>query len=285
METFEQYRKYLFAIAYRMLGSVREAEDIVQESYLRWQQVDAASIESTKAYLSAIVTRLCLDTLKSARVQREQYIGPWLPEPLLTGDEMTGEPGKDSEASESISIAFLVLLEKLTASERAVFLLREIFDYGYDEIARIIYKEETACRQLFSRARKHLIEHRPRFVASSKTHEAIVLQFLSSCQTGDLQGLERLLAQDVVALCDGGGKASAATRPLFGWERVAKFWIGSFKKQVTEDLRIELTHINGEKGLIARVNGKAISTMIFDIRDGQIQYIWAIRNPDKLQHL
>jgi RNA polymerase sigma-70 factor (ECF subfamily) len=282
MNTFEEHRNYLFAIAYRMLGSVSEAEDMVQEAFLRFQQVDEAEVESPRSYLSAIVTRLCLDYLKSARVQREQYVGPWLPEPLLISSE--GEPAKITETLDSISFAFLVLLEKLTPNERAVFLLREVFNYDYDEIAAIIGKEAATCRQYFSRARKHLTDNRPRFEIQQETHSQIMMQFLEACRTGDLDQLEQLLAEDVVAFSDGGGKVAAATRPIFGRNRVARFWLG-IAKQAPENFTAEMVLINGEQGLIGRVDDEIVFALVMEIQDGHIQHIWTVRNPDKLKHL
>lgn len=282
MGTFEKHRNYLFAIAYRMLGSVSDAEDMIQEAYLRFQQIDEAQVKSPKSYLSTIVTRLCLDHLKSARVQREQYIGPWLPEPLLVTSD--SEPAQITERLDSISFAFLMLLEKLTPNERAVFLLREVFNYGYDEIAAIIGQKEATCRQYFSRAKKHLADNRPRFEIQTEAHTEIMTQFLTSCQTGDLHGLEQLLAEDVISFNDGGGKVVAATRPVFGRNRVARLWIGIAKKAPT-NFKAEMTLINGKQGLIGRVNGEIVFTMVMDIQGGHIKQIWTVRNPDKLKHL
>ena len=282
MNAFEEHRSYLFAIAYRMLGSVSEAEDMVQEAFLRFQQVNVAEVESPRSYLSTIVTRLCLDYLKSARVQREQYVGPWLPEPLLVSSE--GEPAKITETLDSISFAFLVLLEKLTPNERAVFLLREVFNYDYDEIAAIINKETATCRQYFSRARKHLTDNRPRFEIQKETHSEIMMQFLEACRTGDLDQLEQLLAEDVVAFSDGGGKVGAATRPIFGRSRVARFWIG-IAKQAPENFTAEMVFINGEQGLIGRINDEIVFALVMEIQDGHIQNFWTVLNPDKLKHL
>jgi RNA polymerase sigma-70 factor, ECF subfamily len=205
METFETYRPLLFAIAYRMLGSAMEAEDIVQETYLRYQRASKDSIRQMKPFLTTILTRLCLDQLKSARAQRENYIGPWLPEPILTDDGALITPNKD----DSISMAFLVLLENLSPPERAVFLLREVFDYDYPEIAQIIGKEEAACRQLFHRAKKHITEHRPRYKSSPEAHQQITLRFMQAITEGDVNGLVSLLADEVALWSDGGGKVGA----------------------------------------------------------------------------
>jgi len=282
MDTFEAHRPYLFAIAYRMVGSVSDAEDIVQETYLRFRQVDEAQLVSPKAYLSTIVTRLCLNYLKSARVQREQYLGPWLPEPLLITSD--SDPARTTERLDSISFAFLVLLEKLTPNERAVFLLREVFNYDYDEIAAIIGKETATCRKYFSRAKKHLTDNRPRFEIRTEAHTEIVDQFLASCQRGDLAGLEQLLAEDVVCVSDGGGKVGAPIRPIIGRNQVARFLI-AVAKQVPAGFRAELALINGEQGIVGRVNGEITGTAVLDIQNGHIQHIWTVHNPDKLKHL
>ena len=282
MDTFEAHRPYLFAIAYRMVGSVSEAEDMVQETYLRFRQVDEAQVGSPKSYLSTIVTRLCLNYLKSARVQREQYLGPWLPEPLLITSD--SEPARNTERLDSISFAFLVLLEKLTPYERAVFLLREVFNYDYEEIAAIIGKEAATCRQHFSRAKKHLTDHRPRFEVQTEAHTEITTRFLAASQTGDLAGLEQLLAEEVVCVTDGGGKVGAPTRPIIGRNQVARFLI-AVAKQVPAGFRAELALINGEQGIVGRVNDEITGTAVLDIQNGHIQQIWTVHNPDKLKHL
>ena len=204
---FESYRPLMFSIAYRMLGSVTEAEDIVQEAYLRYQAMPPDQIVSHKAFLSTIVTRLCLNQLQSARAQREAYIGPWLPEPVLTGVDERFAPPQHAELHESLALAFLVLLEQLTPVERAVFLLREVFDYDYAEIAAIVGKAEAACRQLFSRAKRHIAAGRPRFTPSPEAHRQIFTQFLRAVEQGELDGLMQLLADDVELWVDGGGKA------------------------------------------------------------------------------
>jgi RNA polymerase sigma-70 factor (ECF subfamily) len=282
MDTFETHRPYLFAIAYRMLGSVSEAEDMVQETYLRFRQVDEAQVASPKAYLSTIVTRLCLNYLNSAPVQREHYPGPWLPEPLLITSD--NEPAQTTERLDSISMAFLVLLEKLTPYERAVFLLREVFNYDYEEIAAIVGKEAATCRQYFSRAKKHLTDHRPRFEVQTEAHTEITTRFLAACQTGDLAGLEQLLAEEVVCVTDGGGKVGAPTRPIIGRNQVARFLI-AVAKQVPAGFRAELALINGEPGIVGRVNDEITGTAVLDIQNGHIQQIWTVHNPDKLKHL
>ena len=227
-DPFEEYRSLLFAMAYRMLGSAMEAEDIVQEAYLRYRATPPESIRTLKSFLTTIVHHLCIDHLKSAQAQRENYVGPWLPEPIITGDGASLlSPLRQITDRESISMAFLVLLESLSPLERAVFLLREVFDYEYAEIAQITGRDEAACRQLFSRAKKHISEHRPRFPASPEAHAKMVGRFMEACIAGDIDGLMSLLAEDVTAWSDGGGKVSGAARqPIQGRDKVARGIIG-----------------------------------------------------------
>lgn len=284
MESFEAYRPLMFSIAYRMLGSAHEAEDIVQDAYLRYQAVEPQRIQSTKAFLSTVVTRLCLDHLKSAQTQRETYIGPWLPEPLLTSNTTLPEPAKQVEDIDSLSMAFLVLLENLTPAERAVFLLRDVFDYDYAEIAQMLEKDEAACRQLLSRARKHIHEHRPRYKSTPQQHAEIFGRFLLDCQVGDLDRLTQLLAEDVTARSDGGGKVAAATRPLHGRDTVARFLLG-LNKHTPLGLTFEFAEINNQWNLIGRVDGKVDFVLLAETGDGLVQRLWFIRNPDKLAHV
>jgi RNA polymerase sigma-70 factor (ECF subfamily) len=280
-DDFETYRPLMFSIAYRMLGSAMEAEDIVQEAYLRYQRVSPQDIDSPKAFLSAVVTRLCLNQLQSARARREQYVGPWLPEPILTAPS----PSAKLSADESISMAFLVLLENLTPPQRAVFLLREVFDYDYSEIAAILGKDEAACRQLFSRAKKHLAEHRPRFKPSPEAHRQMLERFMNAVGAGDMDGLTRLLADNVTMWADGGGKArGAATRPLVGVEAVAQFVIASTRlPQVS--LTAQISEVNGEPAAILRAGDQAMVVLMIAIQDDRIHELRIIGNPDKLRGL
>ncbi len=275
--TFESYRPLMFSIAYRMLGSAMEAEDIVQEAYLRAQS--AHEIEMPKAFLTTIVTRLCLDHLKSAHAQRETYIGPWLPEPLITS-----QTPYDSEY-ESISMAFMVLLESLTPVERAVFLLREVFDYDYGDIARIVGKEEAACRQRFHRAKAHIAEHRPRFEASREEHREMLRRFMEACVQGELDGLTDLLAEEVSLTADGGGKASTATRPLYGRVGVARFWLGLMQHLVGH-IEVETLEINGRPAaLVHAPESFGDSLIAFEMDAGKITAFYVMRNPDKMRNL
>ncbi|MEO8607893.1 MAG: RNA polymerase sigma-70 factor [Chloroflexota bacterium] len=285
-DQFEAYRPLMFSIAYRMLGSATEAEDIVQETYLRYRTTPPDQIVSHKAFLSTIVTRLCLNQLQSAHVQRETYIGPWLPEPVLTESYDLFAPAQQAELYDSLSIAFLTLLEQLTPLERTVFLLREVFDYEYSEIAEIISKEEAACRQMFSRAKKHIAEHRPRFKPSTEAHRDILNQFTQAASTGDLNGLMHLLAEDVVLWADGGGKTrGAALRPLYGREAVAQFVLASPRFIGQGSYRVELANVNDELAAIIRVNGGVIAVLSIALNEdnGTVSEIRAMGNPDKLK--
>jgi len=286
VEAFETYRPYLFAIAYRMLGSVMDAEDLIQETYLRARSAPSQTIHSLKAYLTTILVRLCMDQLQLARRKREVYVGPWLPEPILT--EETSEvvdPQTHVEMEESISLAFLVLLEELQPFERAVFLLREVFEYEFAEIAAMLDKSESACRRTFSRAKQHLRTHRPRFSASAETHQQLLNRFLQAVTTGETTALMNLLAEDVTFWADGGGKVKgAATRQMSGRLSVARFLLGT-RRFWPEEFQSEAEEINGQTALIIRTGKKAFSVLVLDVENGQIRTIWAIANPDKLTRI
>ena len=290
MESFESYRSYLFAIAYRMLGSAMDAEDMVQETYLRYQTTPPETIISLKAFLTTILTRLCMDQLHLARRKREQYMGPWLPEPIITAE--TSELAKVEErvdAYESISLAFLVLLEQLQPIERAVFLLREVFEYEYAEIATFLGKSEVACRQSFSRAKKHLGDHRPRFPASPDTQKQLLTGFLQAVQAGEMTPLMNLLAEDVTFWADGGGKVKgAAMHQVAGRVAVARFILESspiFRRSLPEGSRIELTEVNGQPALITRAGDQAFAVITIEVEAQRIKTIRIIVNPDKLAHV
>jgi RNA polymerase sigma-70 factor (ECF subfamily) len=287
MESFETYRSYLFAIAYRMLGSAMDAEDMVQETYLRYQTTPPETILSPKAFLTTIITRLCMDQLHLARRQRELYVGPWLPEPISTAEapELTSvEERVDKE--ESISLAFLVLLEQLQPMERAVFLLREVFEYDYAEIAAFLGKSEAACRQAFSRAKKHLSEHRPRFPASPDTQRQLLTSFQQAVNAGEMTALMNLLAEDVTFWADGGGKVKgAATRPIYGREAVARFSLGATRRFLPEGHRTELEEVNGQPALVVRAGGRAFLVLTIEVQADQIRAVRIIANPEKLAHV
>lgn len=286
MEAFETYRPYLFAIAYRMLGSAMDAEDMVQETYLRAQNAPPQTINSLKAYLTTILVRLCMDQLQLARRKREVYVGPWLPEPVLTEEApKEAEPETRVEMEESISLAFLVLLEQLQPFERAVFLLREVFEYEFAEIAAMLDKSESACRRSFSRAKLHLRAHRPRFSASSQDHQQLLNRFLQAITTGETTALMNLLAEDVAFWADGGGKVKgAATRQISGRVPVIRFMLGT-RRFWSEAFRVESEEVNGQPALIIRTGEKAFLVLVLDVENGQIHTIWAIANPDKLMHI
>jgi RNA polymerase sigma-70 factor, ECF subfamily len=281
IEAFNQYRPLLFAIAYRMLGTVTDAEDMVQETFLRWQQTAETTVKSTKTYLSTIITRLCIDRLRSARVQREQYVGTWLPEPIATEcPQYADDPFAQVELADSLSMAFLVVLERLSPVERAVFLMREVFEYDYDEIAEMVGKSTANCRQILKRSRQHITEQRPRFPVSHQQQKEITTKFLEACSEGNLQELLSLLAQDVTFWSDGGGKVVAALKPLFGAMKVARFLLAIRRKSFPWISHI--TEINGQPGIIYVDNNCIQGTISFEIIDNCIQSIYSMRNPDKL---
>src|SRR5690349_3528136 len=278
---FAAVRPLLIAIAYRMLGSVMDAEDVVQEAYLRWQEAPDVDVRSPQAYLTTIVTRLSINHLRSARVQRETYIGPWLPEPVVTAPD--ADPQGAVELAESLSMAFLVLLERLSPVERAVFLLREVFDFEYDEIARIVDKTPANCRQLFTRAKKHVGAPRARFAADSTQAQQLMERFAQAAGRGDLDGLLALLAEDITVWADGGGKAEGAARkPVHGADAVARFTIGAIKKFTPV---IRPARVNGQPGFVAYHDDKPVAAMVCEIRDGRIQNMYVVSNPDKLKNV
>lgn len=278
LDLFKQYRGLLLAIAYRMLGSMTEAEDIVQEAWIRWQNTES-NVQSPKAFLSSIVTRLCIDHLRSARVKREQYTGTWLPEPLITKSTNI----KDcAELAESLSFAFLMLLECLSPTERAVFLLREVFDYDYDFIAKTVNKSIPNCRQIMRRSRQHLVLRRPTINLNSQDKNLLVAQFLDYWNHGDLQGLVILMTEDVTFWSDGGGKVVAAQKPLHGCQKVARFLVAIRRSRLTPQLVAQVIVINGQPGIINIVDKKAHSTFSFEFVGDRICSIFAVVNPEKL---
>jgi RNA polymerase sigma-70 factor (ECF subfamily) len=286
-EAYEELRPLLFAIAYRMLGSASEAEDIVQEAFLRFHRATegGTAVESPKAYLSAVTTRLCIDYLRSARVRRERYVGTWLPEPLLTdaGEDVAGH----AETADSLSMAFLVLLESLTPVERAVFLLREVFDYGYEEIAPIVGKSEDNCRQIAVRARRQVEARRPRFEASRARREELARRFFEAVVAADASALVDLLAADVVAYADGGGKGVAFPKPIHGRDRVARLLLGrTGQGRGLAISSMQFLEINGQPGaLLLDPDARPLVALSLDIADDVVQTLRAVSNPDKLRHL
>jgi RNA polymerase sigma-70 factor (TIGR02957 family) len=282
----EELRPAAFAIAYRMLGSVAEAEDVVQEALLRLHTAleRGERIESPRAYIATVATRLSIDVLRSARVRREAYVGEWLPEPLVS--DSSAEPARQAEMADSLSLAFLVLLESLSPEQRAVFLLHDVFDYGYGEVAEIVGKSEANARQLAARARRRVEEQKPRFEASREQREELADRFFAAAQEGDVAGLEALLADDVVLHGDGGGKVPALARALFGAQRVARTLRAWFRQgaKVPEG-EIRRVDVNGQPGAVLMAGGGVVAVMALDIADGRVQGIRSIVNPDKLHHV
>jgi len=286
MTDYSEFRPLMFSIAYRMTGSISDAEDIVQEAFLRLTRVlrDGASIDSPKAYLATATTRLAISHLRSARVRRESYVGAWLPEPLVA-DTDPG-PAERAEMADSLSMAFLVLLESLSPTERAVFLLHEVFGYDYKEIADITGKSEANCRQILVRARRHVDQGKPRFEASRQQRDEVAQRFFAAAAGGDMAGLLELLAPDVVAIGDGGGKAWAAVRPVNGAQQVARFVLGLFRRGEKMGARAVPAWVNGQPGAVTYdAQDRIINVFALDIADGQVHALRSVVNPDKLHHL
>jgi RNA polymerase sigma-70 factor (ECF subfamily) len=282
-EEFEQLRPLLFSIAYRILGSVSEAEDAVQETWLRYES-SPAQPTSIKAFLSAVVTRISIDILRSARVRREVYVGQWFPEPLLT--DPYEDPERSAELADSVSMAALLLLERLGPLERAVFVLREVFGFGFPEVASAVGRSEAACRQLAVRARRHMDAGRPRFEADRREREKLAARFFDALREGDVDGLRELLAADVQMVADGGGKAPQLARAIVGADNVARVLASIFSRLVRIDVTLEPHQVNGQPGAIFRDrDGKVLNTLALDMLDGEIQTIRSVSNPDKLGHL
>ncbi|MGW0835560.1 RNA polymerase sigma-70 factor [Streptomyces prunicolor] len=283
VEEFEELRPLLFSIAYRILGSVAEAEDAVQETWLRFDGT-ATRPTSTKAFLSATVTRIAIDVLRSARVRREEYVGPWFPEPLLSDPYQ--DPARSVELADSVSMAALLLLEQLSPLERTVFVLREVFAFDFGEIATTVGRSEAACRQLLVRARRHMAEGRPRFTADRREREELATRFFDALKDGDVSGLRELLAADVQFVGDGGGKAPQLAKAIAGAENVARVLGTVFPWLIRIDVSCEPHEVNGQPGALFRDrDGKVLHTLALDVLDGRIQTIRAVINPDKLAHL
>ncbi|MFD5859108.1 RNA polymerase sigma-70 factor [Streptomyces chartreusis] len=283
VEEFEALRPLLFSIAYRILGSVAEAEDAVQEAWLRY---DGSSTRpaSAKAYLSATVTRISIDVLRSARVRREEYTGPWFPEPLLS--DPYEDPARAVELADSVSMAALLLLERLSPLERAVFVLREVFGFGFDEIAAAVDRSEAACRQLVVRARRHMAAGRPRFAADRQERQELASRFFEALKDGDVGALRNLLAADAQLVGDGGGKAPQLARAVVGAENVARLLASVVPRLARVEVSFETHEINGQPGAVYRDrDGKVLQTLVLDVLDGRIQTIRTVLNPDKLAHM
>ncbi|MFD7995747.1 RNA polymerase sigma-70 factor [Streptomyces mexicanus] len=282
-EEFEELRPLLFSIAYRILGSVGEAEDAVQETWLRFAG-STARVASAKAYLSATVTRVSIDVLRSARVRREEYVGPWFPEPLLTDPYQ--DPARSAELADSVSMAALLLLERLSPLERSVFVLREVFGFGFDEVAAAVGRSQAACRQLLVRARRHMRNGRPRFEADRRERQELAVRFFDALKDGDVEGLRDLLAADVQLLGDGGGKAPQLAKAVSGTENVARLLASVFPVMARIGVTCEPREINGQPGAIFRDgDGKVLHILALEVLGGRIQTVRSVLNPDKLGHL
>jgi len=280
-EVFAEHRRLLFDVAYRMTGSVADAEDIVQEAWLRCRDVDGDQVANPRAYLVRTITNLSLNQLTSARARRETYVGPWLPEPILTAPDA----GQEAEMAESISMAMLVVLETLTPQERAIFLLHDVFGYNHAEIASILDKSEAAVRQTAARARAHVAARRPRFDVDQGVRTQAVDRFRAACAGGDLNAMMELLAPEVICWTDGGGKVTAARRPLEGADRVGRWIIGVFAKPESQSAEMVLTEINGELGILGLVNGQPVGVICLDFDGEHVTGVRLQGNPDKLRGL
>ena len=278
--TFQEQRRRLMGVSYRILGSIADAEDVVQDAWLRWSATDVATVNNPEAYLTTVVTRLSLDRLRTLKARREVYSGPWLPEPVTAETD----PQAAAELADSLSLALLVVLETLSPLERAAFVLREVFAEPYAEVAETLGRDEAAVRQLVSRARKHVDAGGARYRADRDTHNEVVERFVAACQNADLDALLAVLAPDVVLVSDGGGVAKAPVRPISGEDKVGRFMIGATTKGVA-DATVQLEVFNGQLGLVARVDGRAVVALAFRIADGQVQMLHLVANPGKLAAL
>ncbi|MFE1338625.1 RNA polymerase sigma-70 factor [Streptomyces sp. NPDC058733] len=277
-DPYLRHRRLLFATAYRMLGSVADAEDVLQDAWLTWHRADRSHVRDPRAYLVRTVTNLALNRLTSARAQREKYVGPWLPEPLLTSPDAAEE----TEMADSVSTAMLVVLETLTPVERAVFVLREVFGYSHAEIAGVLERPEPAVRQIAHRAREHVRARRPRHDTDVGRREEVTSRFIEACAGGDLAAVMELLAPDVTCWSDGGGKVTAARRPVHGADHVARWILGVLAKPQTRGVVAERALINGELGLLMTLGGTPVAALTYDVSDGRIQNLRLQVNPDKL---
>jgi RNA polymerase sigma-70 factor (TIGR02957 family) len=283
-EAHDELRPLMFSVAYRMLGSVVEAEDVVQEAFLRLHRGSREGVDNIEAYATTVTTRLAIDTLRSARVRRERYVGPWLPEPIV--DSADSDPAHRVELHETVSTAFLVLLEALSPVERAVFVLREVIGYEYAEIAAVVDKSEANCRQIFARAKKRIDDGKPRFDASHEDRDRLAREFLAAISDGDLTGLERLLAKDVVFVGDGGGRVPAIQKPMIGAVSVARFLLGLRRQGDRFGVLLDLVQANGQPALLTRdADGALLGVMTIDVDTDRIVGLYNVLNPDKLGHL
>ena len=292
LEAFDRHRRLLFSVAYQMLGSVADAEDVVQDAWLRWSAADRSDVLDERAYLVRIASRLALDRMDSARARRESYVGPWLPEPLLTGSSpvaaapQEAQPDEAAELGEQVSLALLVVLETLSPAERAVFVLREVFGMSVAEVAAALNRSEAAVRQMAHRAREHVQARQPRFDADRQAQREVTERFFAAVGGGDMEALLAALAPDVVLISDGGGKASAARRPIAGAEKVARFLIGIAEKGGDiPGLRIEVAEVNGLPAIVGWVGSEPFGSISLALADGRIEQVLVVVNPDKLAGL
>ena len=289
--TFEPHRRRLLGLAYRMLGSMAEAEDAVQDAYLRWHDADRAIVEDPKAFLMTTTTRICLDVLKSARTRREAYVGPWLPDPVT--DTAALAPDEQTELAEDLSVALLLAIDRLSPLERAAFLLHDVFDYSFSQVADALGRSEAACRQLASRARTRVRDARPQGVMPAQgtsssidpKHAELVSAFMTASRSGDIATLTRLLTSDARLVTDGGGKVPAALNVIEGADHVAAFLAGVVRKGWTDEMSVRFETVNGLPGLIMRGPFGLVQTAAFEMEDGLVKAIYVVRNPDKLRHL
>jgi RNA polymerase sigma-70 factor (TIGR02957 family) len=280
VEAFDRHRRLLFGVAYQMLGSVADAEDAVQDAWLRWSAADRDDVADPKAYLVQVTSRLALDRLRAARTRRETYVGPWLPEPLLT---QPAGPEDAAELGEQVSLALLVVLETLSPLERAVFVLRDVFGMPVAEVAAVLDRSEAAVRQLAHRAREHVEARRPRFDADRRAQREVTERFLAACAGGDIDALIAVLAPDVVVVTDGGGQVTAARRPVHGAANAARFLIGVVAQGLAiPGLRTEIADVNGMPGIVAWADGEPLIAVSLVVADGRIEQVLTVRNPDKL---
>lgn len=281
VEVFDEHRSYLFGVAYRMLASAADAEDVVQEAYLRWAAQPRADVREPRGFLTRIVVRLCLDQLKSARARRETYVGPWLPEPVVVDDN---DPAAAVELADSLSLAFLVVLEELAPVERAAFLLHDVFSYGYGEVAEMLDRAEPACRQLVSRARSRVSARHHRFDADREQGKRLAEQFVAACTTGDIASLMDLVADDVVVWTDGGGLARAARNPIYGADKSSRFLV-AVAQTTPEAAEITYALVNGQPGILIAAAGAIFAALSLDVIDGKIVGVRVVSNPEKLSRL
>jgi RNA polymerase sigma-70 factor (ECF subfamily) len=281
LDEFEKHRVYLRGLAYRMTGSLADAEDLLQEAYLRYQNGDVGEVNNPRAYLSTLVTRLCLDQLKSARVRRETYVGPWLPEPVL---DLAGVTSDETELAHDVSFALLMALERLSPLERAAFLLHDVFGVDYEGVAEAMGKSSAACRKLAERARAHVRESRPRYRPSAEESTRVMQAFFTAVQSGDATALGAVLTEDAVLYSDGGGKVPAALKPVFGRDKVTRFFIG-LARRMPASWKLHFAEINGLVGVVIEENDAPIQTTAFEFSNGAIRAIYTVRNPDKLKSI